>query len=270
MSEHASSPYTPEEITHAFQSGDIPVMCRTLVTLSLADSDWRKVQTYCLEFLEYHDDGVRMVAATCIGHLARIHKQLDLDLVLPALYRHQSDPGRYVAGTVDNALSCIERFMDVPVTRDPAMRGAQDSVLEFEEDDGEDDRLLTQEEVEQAFQSGDSTEISRTLFSLASLDPDWQKVEAYCLAFLDNPDEEVRDIAVRSLNRLVYLHEKLDLDLVLPALYRLRTDPSPDVVRHVNFALDDIASIMNVPIHPPISSGENANNDTRVNGGLRE
>ena len=270
MSEHASSPYTPEEITQAFQSGDIPVMCRTLVTLALADPDWRKVQTYCLAFLEYHDDGVRMVAATCIGHLARIHHQLDLDLVLPALYRHQSDQGRYVAGTVDNALSSIERFMPVLVKRDPAMSDIQATDLEFvfEEDNGEDDRLLTQEEVEQAFRSGDSTVISGTLFSLASLDPDWQKVEAYCLEFLDYPKAEVRDIAVRSLNRLVYIHEKLDLDLVLPALYRLRTDPSPDVVRNVNFALDDIASIMNVSIQPPEDTGENANNDTSVNGGL--
>ena len=255
---------------HAFQSGNIPVMCETLVTLALADSDWRKVQTYCLAFLEYHDDDVREVAATCIGHLARIHHQLDLDLVLPALYRHQSDPGRYVAGAVDDALSCIERFMHVSVKRDPEMSGAQDPVLEFKEDDGENDRLLTQEEVEQAFRSGDVTEISRTLLSLSSLDPDWQKVEAYCLAFLDNPDEEVRDIAVRSLNRLVYIHEKLDLDLVLPALYRLRTDPSPDVVRNVNFALDDIASIMNVSIQPSEDTGENANKDASVNGGSRE
>ena len=115
MIEKEYAPLTNEEIAQSFQHGSTSDIYQTLVTLALYDADWKKVEKYCLEFLEHPDAGVRSVAATCIGHLARIHKTLHLDRVLPALYRHLADPGKWVAGNADNALSDIEIFMHVPV-----------------------------------------------------------------------------------------------------------------------------------------------------------
>jgi hypothetical protein len=56
------------------------------------------------------DAGIRATAALCIGHVARIHRVLDLDRVLPALQRLQSDPevGWRVADVIDD----IESFLD--------------------------------------------------------------------------------------------------------------------------------------------------------------
>jgi hypothetical protein len=132
------APLTNEEIEQAFQHGNTSEISETLVALALYDPNWKKIQAYCLKYLEHPDSGVRAVAATCIGHLARIHQRFDLDIVLPALYRHQSDPGKYVAGNVDNALSDIEMFMDIPVKRDPKMR--HDMVIAVNiEDEAEDE-----------------------------------------------------------------------------------------------------------------------------------
>lgn len=117
-----------KEIEQAFQYGNTRDISQTLVTLALYDTDWKKVEKYCLEFLVHPDAGVRSVAATCIGHLARIHKTLDLDSVLPALYRHLSDPGQWVAENADNALSDIEIFMKVPVQRMVSTQDRDDNV----------------------------------------------------------------------------------------------------------------------------------------------
>jgi len=136
MIEKEYVPLTNREIEQTFQHGNTRDISQTLVTLALYDADWKKVEKYCLEFLEYPDSGVRSVAATCIGHLARIHKILDLGIVLPALYRHLSDPGQWVAGNADNALSDIGIFMNVPVQRMKSTQDEEDNVeWEIDEED---------------------------------------------------------------------------------------------------------------------------------------
>lgn len=244
---------TAEDIMRSFRSGDSAEISRTLVTLALSDPDWRKVEAYCLDFLDHPDAGIRMVAATCIGHLARIHQQLDLDLVLPALYRHQSDPGKYVAGNVDNALSAIERFMHVPVKRDPVMRGDDAADVEIEDDEeeeelDEEELPVTAEEVAQAFESGNILEIEKTLVALAFRNADWRTTEAYCLKFLEHPNASLRGVAADCLGYLASNHKQLDLDLVLPALYRHRSDSDRAVAKSVDTALKTIAVQLHVTV----------------------
>src|SRR5579875_1886943 len=221
-------------------------------------SEERRVGKECRSLCDWSSDvcssdldpGIRGIAATCIGHLARIHQQLDLDLILPALYRHQSDPGKYVAGNVDNALSSIERFMQVPVKRDPAMRGdSEGEEIAIEEEEDEEEQPLTTEEVERAFGSGNILEIEKTLTALAFRNPDdWQRTEAYCLEFLEHPNDSVRSVAADCIRHLVSNYKVLDLDLVLPALYRHRSDPSQSVVKSVDLALRTIERILKIPV----------------------
>jgi hypothetical protein len=52
---------------------------------------------------------MRGLAATCLGHVARIHKRLDLDLVLGALVPLKSDP--VIGGYVRDALDDIKFFL---------------------------------------------------------------------------------------------------------------------------------------------------------------
>ncbi len=49
------------------------------------------------------------MSATCLGHIARVHKQLDLDLVLSELASLKNDP--YMGSTVQDALEDIRFFL---------------------------------------------------------------------------------------------------------------------------------------------------------------
>lgn len=75
-----------------------------LLSAAYYDPDWLWVQNQCLFFLNHADSNVRVVAATCLGHVARIHKKLDLEIVLSALVPLKHDPqiGPYVQDALDD------------------------------------------------------------------------------------------------------------------------------------------------------------------------
>ena len=85
------------------------MICETLVRVALRDSDWWWVQEHCLRLTAATDPDVRRVAATCLGHLARIHGQLDLDRVEPRLRELRADAE--VCGSAKDALDDIQQFM---------------------------------------------------------------------------------------------------------------------------------------------------------------
>ena len=83
----------------------------TLIRIALHDSDWRWVQTFCLEFLSISDDlAIQSAAIISLGHLARIHRILNLDLVLPALSFLLDD--EMLSGKVSDALDDIRMFVE--------------------------------------------------------------------------------------------------------------------------------------------------------------
>ena len=90
-------------------TGSTEEICRALVAAAFSETDWRWVQGQCLFFLTYPDIEVRGLAATCLGHLARIHQKLDLEVVIPALKSHLKD--KEIFGQVQEALEDIEMYM---------------------------------------------------------------------------------------------------------------------------------------------------------------
>ena len=103
-------PISKEEATQVFEQGSSEEIIDVLLGLAYYEPDWRWVQGRCLEFVEHTDPAVRRIAALCCGHLTRIHKTIDLDLVLPALQAMLSDPNPWVVGTVQDALDDISVF----------------------------------------------------------------------------------------------------------------------------------------------------------------
>lgn len=116
--------WEPQPISRAdaravFASGDAERISRTLVRLAYHDPDWTWVQNQCLRFLEASDPMVVTAAATSLGHLARMHRQLDLARVLPALQSLLGD--EEVAGFAEDALLDISHFM--PEASPPVRNG---------------------------------------------------------------------------------------------------------------------------------------------------
>jgi hypothetical protein len=80
-----------------------------LLSAAYYDSDWRWAQNQCLVFLSHDDYGIRSLAATCLGHIARVHRKLDLELVLPRLVELKNDP--LIGSSVQDALDDIKFFL---------------------------------------------------------------------------------------------------------------------------------------------------------------
>jgi hypothetical protein len=82
-----------------------------LVSAALHEADWSWVQNWCIRFAEHSDVDVHRVAITCLGHLVRLHRTLDLGRVLP-LPAVKSDDSE-LQGTVEDTLSDIRIFVPV-------------------------------------------------------------------------------------------------------------------------------------------------------------
>lgn len=71
--------------------------------------DWRELQQLFLQLIDHEDQQVSALAVTCLGHLARVYRQLDEERVVSALRRAWSVP--HLRGTATNALEDIEVFL---------------------------------------------------------------------------------------------------------------------------------------------------------------
>jgi hypothetical protein len=99
------------ELEALLESGKQSAIIEALLSAAYYDPDWRWVQGVCLRFLDDTDVWVKTNAATCLGHIARIHKNLDLELVLPKLLPLKGDPT--IGPRVEDALEDIRFFLCV-------------------------------------------------------------------------------------------------------------------------------------------------------------
>lgn len=98
-----------DEAVNALASEDPSRVCRALVAIAFHDDDWRWVQETCLVYLLSRDPQISGVAATCLGHVARIHNILDKEKVLSALRARASDPE--ISGRISDAIDDVEMFV---------------------------------------------------------------------------------------------------------------------------------------------------------------
>lgn len=102
-------PIERSDAERAFASGDPAHITDALVRATHSDPDWMWLQKQCVRFLSSDSAEVRGLAATCLGHIARIHGRLDLDTVIPLLTRAKSDP--VTGGRAEDALDDISTFI---------------------------------------------------------------------------------------------------------------------------------------------------------------
>ncbi|HEY7768340.1 hypothetical protein [Longimicrobium sp.] len=105
------APISQSAADAAFASGDGRAIGRALLRLALHGPDWRVAEQHALRHLTHDDVWVRRNAATSLGHVARLSRDLDVDSVVPALKALLSDPE--VGGFAEDALDDIEVFMGV-------------------------------------------------------------------------------------------------------------------------------------------------------------
>jgi hypothetical protein len=113
---HNPPPATAADVRAALGRGDVPAALDAMVGTALYDlGHWEELQELHLQLLEHDDHQVSSLAATCLGHLARVYRQLDEARVIKALRRKRSVP--HMTGTAASALEDIEIFLDPVRTR---------------------------------------------------------------------------------------------------------------------------------------------------------
>lgn len=110
-------PATATQVSAALTAhAPAPEVSALLVGAALHD-DWRAVQDLCLNLLDGADAELAATAATCLGHLARIHGVLDVDRVRPALTARLNDP--LVGGHAEDALDDLDHFLPPSTDSEP-------------------------------------------------------------------------------------------------------------------------------------------------------
>lgn len=109
MKYRAVEPISREAAAKVSLEDNPQTLVSTLVSVAFFEPDYRWAQDFCLKYCVHSDKDVRAVAVTCLGHIARIHRKLDLDRVRPILLPLKNDA--HVAGPVDDAEDDFEVFL---------------------------------------------------------------------------------------------------------------------------------------------------------------
>ena len=104
-------PISRKEAKELFARSDRESICRTLVRIAMFEGDRRWAQAQCLRFARHEDAFVRGVAATCLGHLARIHRAIDEDEVIPVVRQLLNDTDPETRGKAEDALSDFSTYL---------------------------------------------------------------------------------------------------------------------------------------------------------------
>jgi hypothetical protein len=86
-------------------------ICPTLVRVAMFEPDRHWAQTQCLRFASHNDSFVRGVAATCLGHLARIHKAIDEDEVIPVVRQLLQDKDPQTRAIAEDTISDFSIYL---------------------------------------------------------------------------------------------------------------------------------------------------------------
>lgn len=109
MKYHDVEPISREEAERRIAGADVNAACHALVGLAFHDEDWRYLQDLCLRLLAESNPDLRGLAITCLGHVARIHGKLDLEIVEPILERLHDDPS--LMGLVEDTFDDIRIYI---------------------------------------------------------------------------------------------------------------------------------------------------------------
>lgn len=114
MNYEEATPISRTDAVDVFTTGEPIQICRALVRVVFHDPDWRWVQEQCIRLAARPDPDVRGLVATCFGHLARLHGELDAEKVVLVLRSLNDDPE--ITGRVEDALDDIRMFLGLDLS----------------------------------------------------------------------------------------------------------------------------------------------------------
>jgi len=101
-------PVDKESADKMFLSKDFELICHALVSVVFHEKDWKWVQDKCISFLMNDNPDISGLAATCLGHVARLHRQIEKERVIILLRSRQNNVK--IAGRIEDAINDIEMY----------------------------------------------------------------------------------------------------------------------------------------------------------------
>ena len=96
-------------ILSIINQGNTEDICNALIWIVFNENDWKWCQDLCLTLLRNNNSEISGLAATCFGHIARIHRELDKNLVVKELKSNLLNPN--ITGQVQDALDDVEMYL---------------------------------------------------------------------------------------------------------------------------------------------------------------
>ncbi len=93
----------------AFREGTVSEITEALLAITFHDPERAWVESWCFRFARPEAVEVRSIAALCLGHLARIHRTLTLDVALPLLDELAQESA--LNGRINDVWDDIELFI---------------------------------------------------------------------------------------------------------------------------------------------------------------
>ncbi|KAF0249289.1 MAG: hypothetical protein FD167_1311 [bacterium] len=212
-------PLSCEEAQKKIHSGNIEEICDALVSIAFFEPDWHWAQSIFRKFVNHKDENVRGLAILCFGHLARIHQQLNTEIVVPIIIQALTDSSTFVKEHADSAL---------------------DDVLMF----------CTSNEYNQQLSISDINSgcIDRILLGIKAIvrnDDNLLFAQEQCIRLSNDSNQIVRGIALISFADIANRHEKLDIETIMPILSKAEKEDTSSFVRtHAESAIDCIKTAL--------------------------
>ena len=101
-------PTTREEVAEALKGNCFELICARFLGAVVHGEEPQGLTTTCIELLEHPSTEVRRAAVVALGHVARIHRNIDRESVIPRLALLADDA--QLSGAAADALDDIATF----------------------------------------------------------------------------------------------------------------------------------------------------------------
>lgn len=99
-----------QEIINLINSDDPDTKVKGLLSLALHADDGEFVQDLMVRYSQHKNENIRGIAVLCFGHIARIHRTVHNELIIPLIHNALKDESSFVRGHAHSALDDINMF----------------------------------------------------------------------------------------------------------------------------------------------------------------
>ena len=100
-----------QEVEAALERDDAGELHVAVLAVALSSVDQAWAEGICMRLASHPDHIVRGNAILGMGHIARIHRKLDVEGVRPLIQAALQDESEYIRGQADSAADDIELFL---------------------------------------------------------------------------------------------------------------------------------------------------------------